>query len=102
MNNNSRVLNVTRGFTVKHKQALRAVKECACEWVEYGVSIRDLTLAESIGRRNQQAQLREPLAYSELFGLRFEPPANACDALRSCGEMVWAASKFAAEEAVKV
>ena len=51
-----------------------------------GVSIRDLTLAESIGRRNQQAQLREPLAFTlELFGLRFEPPATA---LR-CSSLVW-------------
>ena len=74
MGNNSRVLNVSRGFSLKHKQALRAVENCACAWVEFGVTIRDLTLAESITARNEQARVSEPLCSSELPGLRYEAP----------------------------
>lgn len=73
MCNNSRIYNVSRGFSLKHKQALRAIENCAATWVEFGVSIRDLTLAESIAARNAQAQAREPLASVEIPGLRFEP-----------------------------
>jgi hypothetical protein len=102
MNNNSRVFNVSRGFTVKHKQAVKAIKECACTWVDYGVSIRDLTLAESIAANKQQAYLREPLAYSEIFGLRYEPCASGVEHERSSNMLIWAACKFAAEESVKV
>ena len=76
MSNNKRILNVTRGFTLKHKQALKAVDECACTWVEFGVSIRDLTLAESIAARNEQARLAEPLPFAEIPGLIFMPPVS--------------------------
>lgn len=48
--------------------------ECACEWVEFGVSVRDLTLAESIKMRNEQSADREPLAYAEIPGLVFNGP----------------------------
>ena len=77
MSNNQRVLNVTRGYTLKHKQALRAVENCSAEWVEFGVSIRDLTLAESISRRNEQAKIREPLPLAEIPGVIFQPPIQA-------------------------
>jgi hypothetical protein len=70
--NNARVTNVTRHFTLKHKQALRAVAECACAWVEYGVSIRDLTLAEATERRKERARWGESLAWAEQFGLTYE------------------------------
>ena len=46
-------------------------------WVEFGVTIRDLTLAESIAARNQQAAEREPLAHAELPGITFKPPIGA-------------------------
>jgi hypothetical protein len=94
---NSRVFNVTRRFSLKHKQALRAVEECACAWVEYGVSIRDLTLAESIAARHRQAQLREPLAVAELPTLRFEPPVTAVMGIVQRNRLMWAASRFAQE-----
>jgi hypothetical protein len=69
MSNNHRVLNLTRGFNMKAKQALRAIEECACEWVVEGESVRDLTLAESIAKRNEQAKLRTPLEFAELPGV---------------------------------
>jgi len=74
---NTRVLNITRGYSIKHKAALKAVENCACAWVEFGVSVCDLTLAESIAARNEQAARREPLAFAELPGVVFEQPATA-------------------------
>jgi hypothetical protein len=97
INNNSRVFNVTRRFSLKHKQALRAVEQCACAWVEYGVSIRDLTVAESIAARNRQAQLREPLAVAELPGLVFAPPVTAVIGAIERNRLTWAAVQFARE-----
>ena len=77
MSNNKRVLNITRGFTLKHKQACRAVEQCSAEWVEFGVSIRDLTLAESIAKRNIQAKERDPLPYAEIPGLIYQTDKQA-------------------------
>jgi len=101
MTNRFPILNVSRGYYVRHKQAEKAITECAATWVEYGVSIRDLTLAESIGARNEQAKIREPLCYSELFGLRFETPIGAETTAKASSALVWEANKFAAEEAAR-
>jgi hypothetical protein len=54
-----RVFNVSRNYSMKRPQALRAVEQCAATWVEFGVSIRDLSFAESVAARIKQAQ--EPL-----------------------------------------
>ena len=74
MSNNQRVLNISRGYTLKHKQALRAVENCAAGWVVFGESIRDLSLAESIAKRNEHAKVRDPLPCVELPGLIYRPP----------------------------
>lgn len=80
MTNNSRVLNVSRGFTLKYKQALRAIENCAAAWVDPGQSIRDVSLAESIAMRNKQAQMaklsQEVLGSGEIGGCWFVPPAS--------------------------
>ncbi len=55
MGSHIRVFNVTRQFWLKPKRALYAVEQCSAAWVEFGVSVRDLTLAESIAKRNEQA-----------------------------------------------
>jgi hypothetical protein len=68
------VFNVTRGYSFGVKQAWKAVENCACAWVEPGVSIRDLTLREAIAARAEQAKNREPLPYAEVPGLRFQVP----------------------------
>lgn len=84
-----RVLNITRGFRLKHSQAYRAIQECACKWVEVGVSVRDLTLAESITARNEQARLREPLPYAEIPGLTFDGPSpQRYDLIRQAHEFM--------------
>lgn len=74
MSNNTRVFNLTRRFYMKHKQAARAVENCACAWVEFGVTLRDLTLAEAITARNHQASLRDPLPYAEIRGVVYQRP----------------------------
>jgi hypothetical protein len=74
MSQSPRVKNLTRNLHWKFRRAEKAVYECACDWVEYGVSVRDLTLAESIAARNVQAKNREPLAYAEIPGLVFNGP----------------------------
>ena len=77
MKNSARVFNVTRGYALKHKSALKAIENCACAWVEFGVSVRDLTIAEAIQARNEHAAKREPLAFAELPGVVYEPTASA-------------------------
>lgn len=77
MSNNTRVFNATRRFYMKHKQAARAVENCACAWVEFGMTVRDLTLAEAIAARNHQASLREPLCAAELLHVVFRRSESA-------------------------
>ncbi len=77
MTNNARVYNVSRKFNMKHKQALKAIENCACTWVEYGVSVRDLTIAEAIQARNVQAAIREPAPNAEIPGIIFQQPTSA-------------------------
>jgi hypothetical protein len=69
MSSNDRIYNVTRGYSMRGKQALRAVDNCAMAWVEVGRSVRDLTLRESIAARSKQASDREPLPMAEIPGI---------------------------------
>jgi hypothetical protein len=72
----TKVLNLTTGCRIKRSQAVNRIEQCTSEWVETGFSIRDLTLAESIQFRSNQARLRAPLSSPELPGLRYAPPAT--------------------------
>jgi hypothetical protein len=94
MASNRTVINLTRDYFVRLKHAKRAVEECACAWVEYGVSIRDLTLAESIVARNKQAELRDPLEYAELPGLVFRGPVGGAAAAGESRRLVREAHRF--------
>ena len=73
MSNNKRVLNITRDFTIKHKQACKAIENCSMAWVEYGISVRDLTIKESIEARMKQKTPIESLPYAEIPGITFIP-----------------------------
>ena len=97
MANTLRILNITRGYTLRYKQAVRAVENCAAAWVEYGVSIHDLTLAEAITARNEQATLREPLAQVELPNLRYKPASTDKLSISERIQLSRAADKFAFE-----
>src|SRR5690348_1386934 len=96
MSKSHRVSNVTRNIRLKMSQAERAVEVCAAVWVEYGVSIRDATLAEAIELSNRQAALKERLAYSELPGLVYEPGAVRAEAYRREQRLAAEATGFAA------
>lgn len=106
MTNNARVLNITRGFTLKHKQALRAIDECACAWatneecdsanVPRGTAVRDLTLSESIQARSIQAKHREPMPLAEIHGLTFDLPKGNGTSARMRFGLVSEANRFAA------
>lgn len=93
MSTNERILNVTRGYSMRAKQALRGIENCSLAWVEYGVSVRDLTLRESIVARNEQARLRAPLPLSELPNVVFESPNPA--AHRESRRLAFEAMQFA-------
>lgn len=89
------VLNTTRGFYLRLNQARKAVENCACAWVEHGVTVRDLTLAESISARAVQEKYREPLPYAEIHGLRFDPQERSTGAHRESRLLAYEASLFA-------
>lgn len=90
-----RILNLTRGFHLKRSQAERAIENCAAVWVEEGKTIRDVTLAEAIALRNRQTKAREPLAFSEIHGLRFQPPATDTLDPQAKRELIQSANWFA-------
>ena len=96
MPNDPRVSNISNGSRLKLRQARKAVGNCNVAWVEYGVSIRNLTLAESIQARVQQAKMREPLPYAEVHGLRFDPPVGKAGAEWQSRLLAYEASVFAA------
>lgn len=75
MTNNFRVFNLTLHVWIKHRQAQKAVDNCAAAWVDPR-TIRQLTLAEAIAARNEEAKRREPLPYAEIPGLIYEPGAS--------------------------
>jgi very-short-patch-repair endonuclease len=60
MSKDPRVVNVTRGFRLSRNQALKAVENCSCAWVEVGVTVRNLNAAEAAEARKAQARLRKP------------------------------------------
>ena len=82
MASHTKVVNLTSGNRIKRNQALGRVEQCISEWVEENVSIRDLTLKESIARRSEQARLNERLAKAEIPGTVFDPPPEALAAAR--------------------
>lgn len=96
MASHARVLNVTRGYWIKYRHALRGIyEEFSIDWVEEGISVRDLTLAESIAKRNAQEKLiTEPLGFAELPGVVFRPPSNATASHQASQELAEMARQF--------
>jgi hypothetical protein len=95
MASHNRVLNVTRGYWIKYKHALRGIEQCAVTWVEEGISVRDLTLAESITARNAQEKLlADPLSFAELPGVIFRPPISAIASHQASQDLAEEARKF--------
>jgi hypothetical protein len=99
MSNNTRVLHAIRGFTLKHSQVLKGIEKCALCWVEFGKTFRDLTPAEAILARNQQAKEREPLAFAELPHLVYRPTEMNQAGHRQELRLAKAANRFAEQAA---
>lgn len=95
-----RIQNVSRhNYFVNLATAQRALDACSAEWVQKGVSIRDLTPQGAIDARNRQAELREyhlnPLGQAEEHDVRYEPAVSGIPARRREGMVLLAAHIFA-------
>jgi hypothetical protein len=99
MTKSPRILNISRNFTLKRNQALKAIDNCACAWVDEGISIRDLNPAEAIAARHQQARNREPLPLAEIHGLTYEQPITATQSIHERYGLVRAANELVAQYA---
>jgi hypothetical protein len=94
MSQGNRILNTTSGKMLKRNQALKAIDACACAWVIEGQTMRNLTLAESIAARNEQASMRDPLPHAELPGISYQPTAAGLTAARNGYELIMRANAF--------
>jgi hypothetical protein len=74
----TRILNLSRNCRLKRHQAESKISAGVAIWVERGLSIRELTIAEVIAYRIERANDAEThpggLAPSEVFGLVWQPP----------------------------
>ena len=96
MGTHAKVLNVTSNMHIKRSQALRRIDQCISTWVD-SFTIRDLSLAERVHARSQKARLEEALAFAELPGLKFQPPAYAQESTRREYALAAEANKFVIE-----
>lgn len=74
-------MNLTNGHRYKFNQARRLVEhQCALAWVQFGVSVRELTVDEMVKARSEQARTRELgggiVEPGVVYGLRFVAPPN--------------------------
>lgn len=95
---NHRVLNVTRGFTMKRKQAMKAVENGVMAWDKPGETVRDMTLPEKLSFQKAapvQKPAIEALPLAELPELIVKRPARAKYSAQSEYELVIAADRFA-------
>ena len=92
-----RVFNETKNYHMKYKQALRAIENCAAVWIEPGRVLRDATLQESINMRNELAKQREPLADSEILGLKFQPNQSFAQSAANSRRLAYEANVFAVQ-----
>jgi hypothetical protein len=99
MASNQRIFNESRRWFIKRSQAIGRVEHCVSAWVEFGVSIRDLSLAESNAKRSEQATMREPLEWAECPGLIYRADERNQAQTRQGYELVKAANQFAEMQA---
>ena len=111
MGTHAKVLNTTSNMHIKRSQALRRIDQCISTWVD-SFTIRDLSLAERVQYRSEQARLQQGLEYfvegkdgklvakpffAEIPGLKFEPPAYAQESTRREHQLAAEANKFVVE-----
>jgi hypothetical protein len=99
INSNTRIPNVTRGFTLKYGQMRRAVEvECTCEWVDPKDHIRgvyDIPLSEVLKKRAHAQKLREPLEPKEVPGVIERMPKSEVWTANAKLDCLVAAREFA-------
>jgi hypothetical protein len=96
MGTNAKILNTSSNMRIKRSQALRRVEQCISTWVD-SFTIHDLSLAERVHARSEKARLEEALAFAELPGLKFQPPAYAQESTRREYALAAEANKFVVE-----
>jgi len=96
MSANRLVVNLTRGWKYRYRAAVQAVENCACAWVEFGVSIRDLGEQEASEARKRQEKALESLPFAELPNCVYRPAEQAQALTRAGYPLVRAANQFAA------
>lgn len=84
---------------MKHSQAVKAVEQCACEWVEYGISVRSLTIMEQrekLANRTRLHEVARPenLPYAELPWLIYRPAEASAAADRKERALAIEADEF--------
>lgn len=79
MASSARIVNLTSGFTLKRHQATSRIEHCISAWVEFGVSIRDLTMTERFERRAQARAEDDhsPMPFAELPSTIYRPAEYA-------------------------
>ncbi|WP_348269734.1 hypothetical protein P8936_16425 [Edaphobacter paludis] len=95
----TRVLHVQRGFRMSKVYAEQVMRDhCTITWLNRDeLTVRDTTDEERIALRAEQEQrtrLLEPLAFAEIHGIKFEPPASGLAASKRSGKLLWAAHEF--------
>jgi hypothetical protein len=96
MASNQRIFNESRRWFIKRSQAIGRVEHCVSAWVEFGVSIRDLSLAESNAKRSEQ--MREPLEWAEMPGLIYRPSERGQVATRQGYALIREANDFCLQQ----
>ena len=95
-----RVLNILTGEWPKVTQIESRVAEGTAEWVEFRVSFRNLSLAETMELRTKRleraSEWNSPyrIAANELPGLKWEPPAHDKYTSRQRFPLLRAAAEF--------
>ena len=96
-----RILNQTNGYEYKLGRVERAIEECSVAWVEVGVSVRNLTLAESIVARSEQVKvsiklkvMKELLPSAEIRHVLYEPSLRGMQATRNESMLIREANYF--------
>jgi len=95
----ARVLNLTTKCYLKVRQAEGRIEHCVSEWVVQGKSIRDLNLAQIVQKRSIVAKQSEPIAWSELPGLIYQPAPLNLASTRQSYAILKQANQFCLEHA---
>lgn len=93
---NEHFFNVSRNCYIERTQAMNRIG-LNMDWVQEGVSVRELSLAEMVALRSQEARSnggRGPLGRAELSHCIWEPPERDRYTQGERQALVWQAYQF--------